>query len=174
MPARRNIAAYDGGARNAKQFEEPAPHLELPPPVSVPSRFTIMVSGADSVSLTFASRLDGSDGRAIVLDAGTMSPAQPMVRLRSGAAAVVVPAEDAVEPPETAVAFVVVGGAAGVSPPPPPPVPPASATPTPITIAVIAPRPIARRRRTSRRRRACCWRRAARTGSLTQCSGRSR
>src|SRR3954451_9816483 len=87
MPARRNVAAYDGGARNAKQFEEPAPHFEAPPSVSVPSRLTIVMSGSDSASFTFASRLAGSEGSAIVLDAGTMSPAQPIVTSRSGAAA---------------------------------------------------------------------------------------
>src|SRR4029079_18329257 len=90
IPARRNVAAYDGGARNAKQFDEPAPHFELPPSVSVPSRLTIVMSGSDSASFTFASRLAGSDGSAIVLDAGTMSPAQPIVMSRSGAAACVV------------------------------------------------------------------------------------
>src|SRR6185437_2112610 len=95
MPARRNVAAYEGGARNAKQFDEPAPHFEVPPSVSVPSRFTIVMSGADRLSCTPASRLAGSEGSAIVLEAGTMSPAQPIVTFRSGAAAVVVPPEAA-------------------------------------------------------------------------------
>src|SRR3954453_18427076 len=110
MLARRNVAAYDGGARNAKQFEEPAPHFEAPPSVRVPSRLTIVMSGADSASFTPASRLAGAEGRAMVLEAGPKSPAPPTVTSRSGAAWVVVPAA------AVAVAPVAWPDAAGVEP----------------------------------------------------------
>ena len=98
MPAFLNTVAYEGGERNAKQSVEPAPHLESPPSVSVPSRLTIVTSGEVSTSLTPSSRTDGSDGSAMADDAGTMSPAQPITTSVSGAAAAVVVPAGAVSP----------------------------------------------------------------------------
>src|SRR5262245_6576503 len=71
-PALLSRRAYEGGARNAKQFVLDGPHLDAPPSVRVPSRFPTTMSPRSSPRIEDEKKLAPPSEEATI----AMSPTQ--------------------------------------------------------------------------------------------------